>query len=248
MDTLINAIDALLPQTQCEKCGHPGCLPYARAIAAGEAHNKCPPGRQETADALARLLQRPSLPLDAKPEDTLRRVAFIREDECIGCFKCVQACPVDAIVGAPLLMHTVITAECTGCDLCLPPCPVDCIDMQVLADQRPDPQAADRARQRHDARGRRRAAAPERTRATGPAADITDNRPPADLNKLKAAAASAQRRHREAVQALQRAQRAGTGDPAGMQARVDALAAQAAEAAATLAAYAGTNNNTREQE
>src|SRR5262245_2536537 len=117
MTSLADRIDALLPQTQCEKCGHPGCRPYAEAVAAGAAHNKCPPGRQQTADALAQLLGRPSLPLDAGPEETLRKVAVIRESECIGCTKCLPACPVDAIVGAPLRMHTVIADRCTGCDL-----------------------------------------------------------------------------------------------------------------------------------
>lgn len=127
----IRLIDALLPQTQCGQCGHPGCRPYAEAIAAGEAINHCVPGGQATIDALSDLLQTPSLALD--PEygvaPTQRLVAFIREAECIGCTKCIQACPVDAIVGAAKRMHTVMVDECTGCDLCLAPCPVDCIDM-----------------------------------------------------------------------------------------------------------------------
>lgn len=127
----INAIDALLPQTQCGQCGHPGCRPYAEAIANGEAINHCVPGGQNTINALALLLNTKSLPLDPDYGQTpeVRLVAFIREDECIGCTKCIQACPVDAIVGAAKLMHTVISAECTGCDLCVDPCPVDCIDM-----------------------------------------------------------------------------------------------------------------------
>ncbi|MEO6699633.1 MAG: electron transport complex subunit RsxB [Paraperlucidibaca sp.] len=128
---LIPLIDAQLPQTQCGQCGHPGCAPYAQAIAEGEAINHCVPGGQATIDALARLLNKPSVALDpaygVTPEHRL--VAFIREDECIGCTKCIQACPVDAIVGAAKRMHTIIVDECTGCDLCVAPCPVDCIDM-----------------------------------------------------------------------------------------------------------------------
>jgi Na+-translocating ferredoxin:NAD+ oxidoreductase subunit B len=129
-DPLVEKIDRLLPQTQCGQCGHPGCKPYAEAIAAGEAINLCPPGGETTIQALADLLGREPLPLDAEAGVTSeKKVAYIREDECIGCTKCIQACPVDAILGAPKLMHTVIISECTGCDLCVEPCPVDCIDM-----------------------------------------------------------------------------------------------------------------------
>jgi|GEM_PF-56789 len=136
-DRLIEQIDALLPQTQCGQCGYAGCRPYAQAIADGEAINRCPPGGDATIDTLAQLLNAATLPLDgeAKP----KAVAFIREAECIGCTKCIQACPVDAIVGAAKYMHTVIADECTGCDLCVEPCPVDCIEM------RPLPAAAPRA-------------------------------------------------------------------------------------------------------
>jgi len=125
---LVENIDALLPQTQCGQCGYPGCRPYAEAINQGDAINKCPPGGDATIQALADLLGRDPAPLDgeATDEDT---VAYIREAECIGCTKCLQACPVDAIVGAAKQMHTVIEDECTGCDLCVAPCPVDCIDM-----------------------------------------------------------------------------------------------------------------------
>ncbi|WP_081193285.1 electron transport complex subunit RsxB [Halomonas sp. 18071143] len=125
---LVEQIDALLPQTQCGQCGYPGCRPYAEAINQGDAINKCPPGGDATVVALAELLGREPAPLDgeAPSED---RVAFIREAECIGCTKCIQACPVDAIIGAAKQMHTVIEDECTGCDLCVAPCPVDCIDM-----------------------------------------------------------------------------------------------------------------------
>jgi electron transport complex protein RnfB len=129
---LIQAIDALLPQTQCGKCGHPGCKPYAEGIANGEALNKCPPGGDETIAALAQLLNLPELPLDIERGPAPAQVAYIREAECIGCTKCIQACPVDAIVGAAKLMHTVIIDECTGCDLCVAPCPVDCIEMHPL--------------------------------------------------------------------------------------------------------------------
>src|SRR6056300_1318748 len=127
---LAEQINTLLPQTQCGQCGYPGCRPYAQAIAGGDAINKCPPGGQETIDALANLLDVEPEPLDAEHgTEKEPRVAYIREDECIGCTKCIQACPVDAILGAAKQMHTVIANECTGCDLCVEPCPVDCIDM-----------------------------------------------------------------------------------------------------------------------
>ncbi len=130
---LIQRIDALLPQTQCGKCGHPGCRPYATALARGaEPINRCPPGGDETIEALARLLQTPVIALDPERGSAPAVVAYIREAECIGCTKCIQACPVDAIVGAARLMHTVLTDECTGCDLCVAPCPVDCIDLLPL--------------------------------------------------------------------------------------------------------------------
>lgn len=133
-DPVVARIDALLPQTQCGQCGHPGCRPYAEAVAGGEPHNRCPPGGQATVEALADLLGREALTLDdGGVEDAgAKKVAFIREAECIGCTKCIQACPVDAILGAARLMHTVIAEECTGCDLCVEPCPVDCIDMLPL--------------------------------------------------------------------------------------------------------------------
>ncbi len=132
-DPVVDQIDALLPQTQCGQCGYPGCRPYATAIAEGEADiNQCPPGGEAGIRALADLLGREEKPLN--PEngaESARTVAVIDEPRCIGCTLCIQACPVDAIIGAPKLMHTVIESECTGCDLCLPPCPVDCIDMVV---------------------------------------------------------------------------------------------------------------------
>ncbi len=127
---IVDQINDLLPQTQCGQCGYPGCRPYAEAIAGGEAINKCPPGGEAGIKALADLLDLEPIPLDEEHgEEKVKAVAFIREDECIGCTKCIQACPVDAILGAAKQMHTVITSECTGCDLCVEPCPVDCIDM-----------------------------------------------------------------------------------------------------------------------
>ncbi len=129
-DPIADQIEALLPQTQCGQCSYPGCRPYAEAIANGEAINKCPPGGESTINALADLLDVEAVPLDAEHgEENVKTVAFIREAECIGCTKCIQACPVDAILGAAKQMHTVIKSECTGCDLCVEPCPVDCIDM-----------------------------------------------------------------------------------------------------------------------
>ena len=131
-DPVADQVDALLPQTQCGQCSYAGCRPYAEAIAAGEAEiNRCPPGGEVTMIALADLLDRDPVPLEneeaaAKP----KAVARIIEQDCIGCTLCIQACPVDAILGAAKQMHTVIAAECTGCELCLPPCPVECIRME----------------------------------------------------------------------------------------------------------------------
>jgi electron transport complex protein RnfB len=127
-----DAIDALLPQTQCTRCGYEACKPYAEAIAQGDAaHNRCPPGGATTITALSDLLGIVPLPLDPEcgEESPVARVARVVEADCIGCTKCIQACPVDAIVGAANLMHTVIAEQCTGCELCIPPCPVDCIEM-----------------------------------------------------------------------------------------------------------------------
>lgn len=130
---IVEQINELLPQTQCGQCGHPGCRPYAEAIASGEAINRCPPGGQATINALADLLDVEAEPLDAESGvEKPPSVAFIREDECIGCTKCLQACPVDAILGAAKQMHTILRDECTGCDLCVEPCPVDCIEMRPI--------------------------------------------------------------------------------------------------------------------
>jgi Na+-translocating ferredoxin:NAD+ oxidoreductase subunit B len=132
-DPIVEQIEQILPQTQCGQCGHPGCRPYAESIAQGEAINKCPPGGEAGVKALAELLGREVLPLDGEHEDNPpETVAYIREMDCIGCTKCIQACPVDAIVGSAKMMHTVIIDECTGCDLCIPPCPVDCIEIHTL--------------------------------------------------------------------------------------------------------------------
>jgi electron transport complex protein RnfB len=129
---IVARIDALLPQTQCTRCGYPGCRPYAAAIAGGEAEiNQCPPGGSATILALAAFLGRPVQPLNpVHGVETPPRVAWIDESRCIGCARCLAPCPVDAIVGAAKYMHTVLNERCTGCDLCLPPCPVDCIEMR----------------------------------------------------------------------------------------------------------------------
>ena len=133
-DAAIARIERVLPQTQCGQCGFPGCRPYAAALLAGTANlNQCPPGGETTIQALSQLLDKPAAPPD--PHFGARQpvsVAVIDEDACIGCALCLQACPVDAILGAPHFMHTVIQVECTGCELCIAPCPVDCIDLVEL--------------------------------------------------------------------------------------------------------------------
>ncbi len=128
-DPVVDQIDALLPQTQCGQCTYAGCRPYAEAMAAGEADiNQCPPGGEITITALADLLGVDAKPLNEEHgEHSEKSVVIIDEQVCIGCTLCIQACPVDAILGAAKLMHTVIRDECTGCDLCIPPCPVECI-------------------------------------------------------------------------------------------------------------------------
>lgn len=143
---LVDRINSLLPQTQCAQCGYPGCKPYAAAIADGAAINLCPPGGDATIIDLANLLDTPILPLQTglnesvKPQQSLtKKVARIREEECIGCTFCIQACPVDAIVGAAQQMHSIISDECTGCELCIAPCPVDCIDLLTLPQVTPKP-------------------------------------------------------------------------------------------------------------
>jgi electron transport complex protein RnfB len=159
MTDLVRDIDAVLPQTQCTKCGYPGCRPYAEAIAGGKAGiNRCPPGGDAGIRRLAALLGREYEPLDpASGIEQPRRVALIDESRCIGCTLCIQACPVDAIVGAAKLMHTVVTELCSGCDLCVPPCPVDCIEMLPAsgADAIWDRSRADAARERFERRNAR---------------------------------------------------------------------------------------------
>jgi Na+-translocating ferredoxin:NAD+ oxidoreductase subunit B len=152
---LVDRIDALLPQTQCTKCGYPACRPYAAAIVQGEAEiDQCPPGGAEGIAKLAALLGQTVRPLNpANGVEQARAAALIDESWCIGCTLCIQACPVDAIVGAPKLMHTVLLQHCTGCELCIPPCPVDCIEMvevselarrgAVIADHGPERRAAE---------------------------------------------------------------------------------------------------------
>jgi electron transport complex protein RnfB len=196
----VDRINALLPQTQCTKCGHPGCKPYAEAIAQGGAINKCPPGGAATIAALAALLQRPVVPLDpAHGVESPRMIAYIREDECIGCTKCIEACPVDAILGSAKHMHTVIVSECTGCDLCVAPCPVDCIDMLVA----PTPQRSQLWKARHEAHLQRMAveSALEKQRAASPASTAAKDVVAAALARVQAKKA-----------ALRLAPAAGTGD------------------------------------
>ncbi len=163
--TLADRIEDLLPQTQCTKCGYDGCRPYAEAVAAGTAnHNQCPPGGLEGVERLAQLLGKPVIPIN--PDNGVERprpVAFIDEQLCIGCTLCMQACPVDAIVGAPKQMHTIVKDQCTGCDLCVAPCPVDCIAMIPVTGEATGweawtQQQADEARVRHDRRAARQTA------------------------------------------------------------------------------------------
>ena len=163
--SLADSIDVLLPQTQCTKCGYAGCRPYAEAIAAGSAPiNQCPPGGAAGIAELAALLRRPALPLNpANGAERPLTAAVIDEALCIGCTLCIQACPVDCIVGAPTKMHTVIASQCTGCDLCLPPCPMDCIAMIPVRPPRAWTRAdADAARHRHAERNARRATGQDR--------------------------------------------------------------------------------------
>lgn len=157
--SLADQIEDLLPQTQCTKCGYPACRPYAEAIADGTAnYNQCPPGGIEGVARLANLLGKPVIPINpVNGTERPRPVAFIDEELCIGCTLCVQACPVDAILGAAKQMHTILPDLCTGCDLCVAPCPVDCIVMVGVTDDKTgwdawSQQQADAARERHDFR------------------------------------------------------------------------------------------------
>jgi Na+-translocating ferredoxin:NAD+ oxidoreductase subunit B len=159
ISSLADQIEDLLPQTQCTKCGFPACRPYAEAIASGQAlYNQCPPGGKQGIIRLAQLLKKPVLPLnETHGTERARGVAVIDEAICIGCTLCIQACPVDAIVGAAKQMHSVITEKCTGCDLCIPPCPVDCISMVNIRGDKTGwaawtQEQADAARAQHDFR------------------------------------------------------------------------------------------------
>ncbi len=157
--SLADQIEDLLPQTQCTKCGYPACRPYAEAIASGGAnYNQCPPGGVEGVARLAKLLGKPVIPINpVNGKERPRPMAFIDEALCIGCTLCIQACPVDAILGAAKQMHTILTDLCTGCDLCVAPCPVDCITMMNVTEEKTgwkawSQQQADAARSRHDFR------------------------------------------------------------------------------------------------
>ncbi|WP_310694936.1 electron transport complex subunit RsxB [Burkholderia multivorans] len=183
--TLADRIEDLLPQTQCTKCGYNGCRPYAEAIAAGDAnYNQCPPGGAEGIARLANLLGKPVIPLNpVNGTEHPRAVAFIDENLCIGCTLCMQACPVDAIVGAPKQMHTIVASLCTGCDLCVPPCPVDCIAMVPVTGERTGWDAwtqeqADAARERHDRRLARQRRPPHRPPPTMPKRKNARSSPP----------------------------------------------------------------------
>ena len=186
MNALASAIDALLPQTQCTRCSYTGCKPYADAIADNAANiNQCPPGGAATIVALAALLNRQPLALDAlHGVETEPVVAVIDESRCIGCAKCLPPCPVDAIVGAPRQMHTVLYAACTGCQLCVAPCPVDCISLlprtQLQAQRHSVPPSAATNRHRFEAKETRlarahaeRAALLAERKANGPCAQQT---------------------------------------------------------------------------
>ena len=157
--SLAQRIDALLPQTQCTRCGYPDCRSYADAVANGKAPlNQCPPGGAEGIRLLAQLLDQPEVPLNPEfGDEGPRRIVYIEEATCIGCTLCIQACPVDAIVGAPKRMHAVLEADCTGCELCLPVCPMDCIALEDASAGATgwaawSPAQADAARTRHASR------------------------------------------------------------------------------------------------
>lgn len=159
-------IDALLPQTQCRRCGFDGCRPYAQALATGASElNRCPPGGRLVIDRLALLLRRPALPLDPDcGREQPRQLAWIDEAACIGCARCLDDCPTDAIIGARKRMHTIIAADCSGCELCLPLCPVDCIHLSPAPSAAIDEAQAARFRRLHDARRARLARDEERRR------------------------------------------------------------------------------------
>lgn len=219
--TLADRIEDLLPQTQCTKCGYAGCRPYAEAVARGEAgYNQCPPGGAEGVARLAALLGKPVVALNPiNGVERPRPLAVIDESLCIGCTLCMQACPVDAIVGAPKLMHTVVSESCTGCDLCVAPCPVDCISMVPVTGNATGWQAwsadqAEAARMRHDRRNARlareheaaEARAAARRAATASAAAVPAARPTEEdeaAAKKRAIIAAALERARQKKAALE---------------------------------------------
>lgn len=204
---LYQRINALLPQTQCTKCGYQGCEPYAQAIALeGVAINRCPPGGHEGIVALANLLKRPVVSLDSDcGTHQALQVAVIDEQFCIGCTLCIQACPVDAIIGASKLMHTVLPEQCTGCDLCVAPCPVDCISMVPVTPTRTwTPQDATRARAQFEARARRLAQRPESLRQS-PALGKADATMSPAVSTTEATASGHSDKQQAIAQALARA-------------------------------------------
>lgn len=204
---LADRIDAVLPQTQCTKCGYDGCRPYAEAMARGDAPiNRCPPGGSAGVEALAGLTGRSPMPLApecGQAPDALH-IAFIDEVHCIGCTLCIQACPVDAIVGANKLMHTVVPDLCTGCELCVAPCPVDCIEM-IPAGREWTREDADAARTRHRKRAQRLAASHDEPSGPtarnlvnkAPIAALSENQP--DKKKLIADVLAKARARRQAT-------------------------------------------------
>lgn len=206
---LVEKIDQLLPQTQCEQCGFEGCLPYAESLSKGESEiNRCPPGGLSVMRSLAKLLDKPELPIN--PECGVAQAVhsvYIDETLCIGCTKCIQACPVDAIVGTKKKMHTVIQSECTGCDLCIPPCPLDCIYILPsqeehfpevgLSDQQKI--RADKSRSRHQARQHREAGRTTITKSLPPQEKVLANRSSDSdmLSLIAMAKAKTQAKHQE---------------------------------------------------
>ena len=212
--SLAQRLDALLPQTQCTRCGYPDCRSYADALAAGQARlNQCPPGGAEGIRRLARELGQPELPLDpAFGDEAPRRIVYIEEATCIGCTLCIQACPVDAIIGAPKRMHAVIEADCTGCELCLPVCPMDCIALEEASAGATgwdawSPAQADTARERH-ARRQARLARDARehdarlsAQAAAPAPAAAAEAAPEDPKRAAVAAALARARLRAKARA-----------------------------------------------
>src|SRR4029453_2493365 len=195
----VRSIDALLPQTQCRRCGYDGCQPYAEAIAAGDAINRCPPGGDAVIAALSLLTSRPAVPLD-RTHGVHMPFAIARIDEawCIGCTLCIDACPVDSIVGAAKRMHTVLPALCTGCELCLAPCPVDCIDM-TPAPRAWSPADARAASERYAARNSRKSDENDRSRAFPTAPRAAVDAPPRPSKGEVVAAALARARARRAA-------------------------------------------------